>query len=48
VQAGLLPEVLRAFYVNDEDYQLVHAFNHKPAVFDFQEVLKKLGHAPKE
>ena len=35
---------LRAFYTNDEDYKMVHAFNHAPAKFDFNELLKKLGH----
>ncbi|KAG2432947.1 hypothetical protein HXX76_008675 [Chlamydomonas incerta] len=35
-------ELTRAFYCSDEDYALVHTFNHKPASFDFRAVLRKL------
>lgn len=45
LQGRLLLEVLRAFYSSDEDYKLVHTFNHDPTKFDFEEVLKKMGHA---
>ena len=37
--------MLRAFYSSDEDYKLVHNFNHNPTKFNFEEVLKKMGHA---
>eukprot|EP00955_Chlamydomonas_euryale_P069258 360374-Chlamydomonas_euryale.AAC.7 len=43
-EARLLQELLRAFYVDDDDYAHVHAFNHTPDRFDFEAVLKKLGH----
>ncbi|KAG1662566.1 hypothetical protein FOA52_003945 [Chlamydomonas sp. UWO 241] len=43
-EARLVQELIRAFYTHDEDYQMVHAFNHAPAKFDFAAVLAKLGH----
>ena len=43
-EGRLLQELLRAFYTSDEDYKMVHAFNHTPASFDFTTLLKKLGH----
>jgi hypothetical protein len=47
MQARMLHELLRAFYTHDEDYRLLHAFNHKPSDFSFDELLKKLGHSKK-
>ena len=44
LQARLLQELVRAFYTNEDDYKMVHAFNHKQADFDFSKLLKKLGH----
>lgn len=43
-QARLVQELIRAFYVSAEDYQMVHAFNHSPSKFDFNALLKRLGH----
>ncbi|KAG2501294.1 hypothetical protein HYH03_001094 [Edaphochlamys debaryana] len=42
-QARTIMEVTRAFYVSDEDYPLVHTFNHRPAAFRFDLLLGKLG-----
>ena len=44
LQARLLQELIRAFYISEEDYKMVHAFNHSPSKFDFNDLLKKLGH----
>ncbi len=36
-------ELIRAFYTSEEDYPLVRTFNHAPAAFDFEALLRKLG-----
>ncbi|EFJ52358.1 hypothetical protein VOLCADRAFT_86712 [Volvox carteri f. nagariensis] len=41
--ARTVTELLRAFYISSEDYQLVHTFNHQPAKFDFGALLRKLN-----
>jgi len=49
VQEGaVLLQLCRAFYTHDEDYKLVHDFNHSPAQFDFDALLRKLGHQPQQ
>lgn len=45
-QARTILLLLRAFYVNDDDYALVHRFNHQQAAFKFEDVLAKMGLAP--
>lgn len=39
----MLMELTRAFYTSKKDYEMVHKFNHQPAQFDFDALLKKLG-----
>lgn len=42
-QARTILLLLRAFYVNDDDYALVHRFNHQQAAFKFEDLLTKMG-----
>ena len=43
-RARELLEAAHRLYVDDEWHELVHDFNHKPQTFDFERVLKTLGH----
>ena len=43
-QAGALMRDVHDFYTDAARYALVHAFNHRPAEFDFARVLEALGH----
>ncbi len=39
-------ELTRAFYTDPEAYQHVYKFNHQQGDFDFQALLRELGHTP--
>lgn len=43
-EANTLMELTRAFYADAPSYMMVHNFNHEPAKFDFQTLLKELGY----
>lgn len=41
-EARAVMQLLRAFYTDADDYKMVMEFNHHPALFDWDKLLKKL------
>ena len=42
-EAQYLVNQLQLFYLGDEKYQLVKDFNHNPAAFNYEDLLKELN-----
>ncbi|MEW5302752.1 MAG: hypothetical protein WDW36_005501 [Sanguina aurantia] len=42
-EANTMVQLLRAFYTDDKDHEMVHAFNHNQDAFSFEALMQKLG-----